>query len=124
MDTATNSSSTPDYMNSVIWWNNLSESSHKYWLNRVISGKAEDAWVIYKKFIAEDSKRYATHINENEIISVIAIEQYARIEIFGDTKASKYEWRIVKHNEIKEHSDAGYGDSTIALRDALFHVFN
>lgn len=44
------------------------------------------------------------------------------IEVVGDPDNASYEW-IVRRGEELKHSDAGYGQSSVALRDALVEYY-
>lgn len=41
------------------------------------------------------------------------------VEVFGDPENGAYEWLIREHGTVTQHSDCGYGQSAIALRDGL-----
>lgn len=44
------------------------------------------------------------------------------IEVVGDPDNASYEWVVRRGDELK-HSDVGYGQSSIALRDALVDYY-
>lgn len=41
------------------------------------------------------------------------------ITVIGDPDNGAYEWCLVEHGVITEHSDCGYGMATVALRDGM-----
>lgn len=41
------------------------------------------------------------------------------LEVFGDGANGSYEWVLLELERPSKHSDAGYGDPSIALRDGL-----
>ena len=46
------------------------------------------------------------------------------VEVFGDPENGAYEWLIRRDGKIEKHSDCGYGQAAIALRDGLNAYFN
>lgn len=45
------------------------------------------------------------------------------VEVFGDPENGAYEWLIRRAGKIEKHSDCGYGQAAIALRDGLNAYF-
>ena len=55
-----------------------------------------------------------------ETVLTISIDMTMVLEIFGDPDNASYEWCLVrKDGEVEQHSNCGYGISSIALRDGL-----
>lgn len=53
------------------------------------------------------------------ILMSIDVDMGAEVLIVGQPQNAAYEWVIVNHGKIESHSDCGYGQKTIALRDGL-----
>jgi hypothetical protein len=45
------------------------------------------------------------------------------VEVVGDPDNGSYEWIIRKPEGITEHSDCGYGITSVALRDGLIAYY-
>lgn len=56
------------------------------------------------------------------VLYEVQIDAAEFVRVIGDPENGAYEWLIQTADYIK-HSDAGYGQSAIALRDGLFVYF-
>jgi hypothetical protein len=54
-----------------------------------------------------------------KVLHKFQVDMTVYLHVVGDTDNACYEWVLVRNGEVAEHSDCGYGDSTIALRDGL-----
>ncbi len=71
--------------------------------------------------IAGPQARYLVlHYSRNvRTLHVIDVDCDVTVEVFGDPDNGAYEWLIRRNGHIIEHSDCGYGQGAIALRDGL-----
>ncbi|CAD0363797.1 hypothetical protein VDR70_008230 [Xanthomonas campestris pv. campestris] len=49
----------------------------------------------------------------------ITFDQVHQLAVIGDMANASYEWVIEAHGQVLAHSNDGYGDTSIALRDGL-----
>ena len=69
--------------------------------------------------------RYAAPWHQSQFMHDILVSEDHRVVVVGDPSLGAYEWvelRKTTHEpawEAQENSDCGYGQSVIALRDAL-----
>jgi hypothetical protein len=63
------------------------------------------------------------YTGESQVVMSVDVDMDAELFIVGQPQNGAYEWVIVNHGAIENHSDCGYGDHSIALRDGLiaFH---
>jgi hypothetical protein len=55
-----------------------------------------------------------------ETILTVSVDLRMTLEVFGDPNNASYEWRLRRENgQVEQHSNAGYGSVSIALRDGL-----
>lgn len=57
------------------------------------------------------------------VLTSVDVDMDAEVVIVGQPENGAYEWVIVNHGKVEKHSDCGYGQKSIALRDGLiaFH---
>jgi hypothetical protein len=51
----------------------------------------------------------------------ILVDADTFVEVVGQDGFAAYEWILRRGSSVLEHSDCGYGDATIALRDGLIN---
>jgi hypothetical protein len=63
------------------------------------------------------------YTSDAEVLLSIDVDLDAEVLVVGQPQNGAYEWIIVNHGEVEKHSDCGYGQRSIALRDGLiaFH---
>ncbi len=63
------------------------------------------------------------YTGDAEVLMSIDVDMDAELLIVGQPENGSYAWVIVNHGAIENHSDCGYGQKSIALRDGLiaFH---
>lgn len=54
-----------------------------------------------------------------KVLMTVDVDLDAELLIVGQPEMGSYEWVIVSHGKIESHSDCGYGQMSIALRDGL-----
>lgn len=54
-----------------------------------------------------------------KVLMSVDVDMDAELLIVGQPENGAYEWVIVNHGKIEKHSDCGYGQVSIALRDGL-----
>lgn len=59
------------------------------------------------------------YTGDAKILSCIDVDLHAELYIVGDPEMGGYEWVLVNHGDVEKHSDCGYGQRSIALRDGL-----
>jgi hypothetical protein len=57
-------------------------------------------------------------------LHVLHVDMDVTVETFGDPNNGSYEWLIREHGVVTKHSDCGYGQDALALRDGLNEWFN
>lgn len=53
------------------------------------------------------------------VIHEICVARDVFVEVVGDGDNGCYDWVIRKEGKITQHSDDGYGEASLALRDGL-----
>jgi hypothetical protein len=59
------------------------------------------------------------YTGDAKILMIVDVDMYAQLLIVGQPENGAYEWVIVVHDKVEGHSDVGYGQRSIALRDGL-----
>lgn len=59
------------------------------------------------------------YTGESRVLMTIDVDMDADLLIVGQPENGAYEWVIVSHGKVEKHSDCGYGQVSIALRDGL-----
>lgn len=65
--------------------------------------------------------RYTTPVRA---VHTIDVDYPDVVEVFGDPENAAYEWLVRRNGQIEKHSDCGYGQAAIALRDGLNAYYN
>jgi hypothetical protein len=63
------------------------------------------------------------YTGDAKVLMSVDVDMDAELLIVGQPENGAYEWVIVNHGAVERHSDCGYGQKSIALRDGLiaFH---
>jgi hypothetical protein len=59
------------------------------------------------------------YTGESKVVMTVDVDMDAEVVIVGQPENGAYEWVIVNHGKVERHSDCGYGQKSIALRDGL-----
>lgn len=59
------------------------------------------------------------YTGDAEVLMSVDVDMDAEVVIVGQPQNGAYEWVIVNHGKVESHSDCGYGQRSIALRDGL-----
>lgn len=59
------------------------------------------------------------------VLQQIHVDMSRTLCVVGDPNSGSYEWAVIRHGNdaIESHSNCGYGDCAIALRDGLCAYF-
>lgn len=81
--------------------------------NRPQAPRAEDG-----KYAGPPLKLRYTDATRLTVLYLIEMSDGYSVEVVGNPEDGSYEWVLFREGKL-EHSDCGYGDSDIALRDGL-----
>ena len=59
------------------------------------------------------------YTGDSKVLMSIDVDMDAEVLIVGQPENGAYEWVIVNHGKVEQHSVCGYGQKSIALRDGL-----
>jgi hypothetical protein len=59
------------------------------------------------------------YTGDSKVLMTVDVDMDAELLIVGQPENGAYEWVIVNHDKVEQHSDCGYGQKSIALRDGL-----
>lgn len=62
---------------------------------------------------------YFKYTGEATVLMSVDVDMDAELLIVGQPGNGAYEWVVVNHGKVEQHSDCGYGQISIALRDGL-----
>jgi hypothetical protein len=90
---------------------------------RARAGGADDSGAIVTRLLTDDQPLKLPHFKytgDSVVVTSIDVDMDAEVLVVA---GNCYEWVIINHGKIEHHSDCGYGQASIALRDGLiaFH---